>query len=94
MTDIDTTAAEMLADLDLELNAAGLHLVSNLDVVPGRLQVPEPMLEMDRTENPLRDLLTQPRFQAIEGMVAVPNEPGLGIDIDLDLLKAFRRKME
>ena len=27
MTDIDTTAAEMLADLDLELNAAGLHLV-------------------------------------------------------------------
>ena len=27
VTDIDTTAAEMLADLDLELNAAGLHLV-------------------------------------------------------------------
>jgi high affinity sulfate transporter 1 len=27
VTDIDTTAAEMLADLDLEMNAAGLHLV-------------------------------------------------------------------
>jgi len=27
VTDIDTTAAEMLADLDLELNAANIHLV-------------------------------------------------------------------
>jgi MFS superfamily sulfate permease-like transporter len=27
VTDVDTTAAEMLADLDLELNAAGIHLV-------------------------------------------------------------------
>jgi len=27
VTDIDTTAAEMLADLDLELNASGIHLV-------------------------------------------------------------------
>ena len=27
VTDIDTTAAEMLADLDLELNTAGIHLV-------------------------------------------------------------------
>ena len=26
ITDIDTTAGEMLADLDLELNAAGIHL--------------------------------------------------------------------
>ena len=26
ITDIDTTAGSMLADLDLELNAAGIHL--------------------------------------------------------------------
>ena len=27
MTDVDTTAADMLADLDVELNAAGISLV-------------------------------------------------------------------
>ena len=69
--------------------AAGLHLVSTLDVVPGRLRMPEPVLEMDRTENPLRDRLTIPFFEAVNGMVAVPTEPGLGIDVDRDLLEEF-----
>jgi MFS superfamily sulfate permease-like transporter len=27
ITDVDTTAADMLVDLDLELNAAGIHLI-------------------------------------------------------------------
>ena len=70
--------------------AAGLHLVSTLDVVPGRLRMPEPMLEMDRTENPLRDRLTLPKFEASDGMVPVPTEAGLGVDVDLDLLEEFR----
>lgn len=72
--------------------AAGLHLVSTLDVVPGRLRMPEPMLEMDRTENPLRDRLTRPCFEAVDGMVPVPMEPGLGIDVDPDLLEEYRMK--
>lgn len=72
--------------------AAGLHLVSTLDAVPGRLRMPEPMLEMDRTENPLRDRLTQPCFEAVGGMVPVPTEPGLGVDVDPDLLEKFRMK--
>jgi D-galactarolactone cycloisomerase len=70
--------------------AAGLHLVSTLDVVPGRLDMPEPMLEMDRTENPLRDRLTVPRFEAIDSKVPVPNQPGLGVDVDPGLLSAFQ----
>jgi D-galactarolactone cycloisomerase len=72
--------------------AAGLHLVSTLDAVPGRLRMPEPMLEMDRTENPLRDRLTLPRFEAVRGMLSVPTQPGLGIDVDSDLLNEFRKK--
>jgi D-galactarolactone cycloisomerase len=69
--------------------AAGLHLVSTLDVVPGRLLMPEPILEMDRTENPLRDRLTLPRFEAVGSRVSVPKEPGLGVDVDPALLAAF-----
>ena len=38
--------------------AAGLHLVSTLDIVPGRLRMPEAMLEMDRSESALRENLT------------------------------------
>jgi D-galactarolactone cycloisomerase len=71
--------------------AAGLHFVSTLDVVPGRLLNPEPLLEMDRTENPLRDRLTQPKFEAIDGFVSVPVSPGLGIDVDPDRLEEFNQ---
>jgi len=69
--------------------AAGLHLTSTLDFVPGRMREPEPVLEMDRTENPLRDVLTVPMFQAIDGMVDVPDIPGLGVDVNQQLLKEF-----
>ncbi len=70
--------------------AAGLHLVSSLDVLPGRLRMPEPLLEMDRSENLLRDKLTQPVFHIEAGRVAVPDGPGLGVDIDPDALAEYR----
>lgn len=69
--------------------AAGLHLVSTLDVVPGRLRMPPPLLEMDRSENLLRDQLTPPLFQVEDGAVAVPTAPGLGVDVDADMLAQF-----
>ena len=70
--------------------AAGLHLVSSLDVLPGRMRLPEPLLEFDRSENPLREQLTKPRFTAEDGYVPVPTAPGLGIDVDMDYLSAHQ----
>jgi D-galactarolactone cycloisomerase len=70
--------------------AAALHLASGLDVIPGRLIAPEPLLEMDRTENPLRDRLTVPRFEVDGGAVTVPAAPGLGIDVDAGLLREYQ----
>ena len=69
--------------------AVGLHLAATLDPVPGRLIAPEPLLEMDRTENPLRDRLTRPFFKMHDGAVTVPDAPGLGVEVDLDLLELF-----
>ncbi|MCY4018194.1 MAG: mandelate racemase/muconate lactonizing enzyme family protein [Chloroflexi bacterium] len=69
--------------------AAGLHLVSTLDPVPGRLRMPDMMLEMDRSENALRDNLTAPQFQAEGGYVAVPSAPGLGVEVDPDQLARY-----
>ena len=71
--------------------AAGLHLVSTLDIVPGRLRMPEAMLEMDRSESALRDNLTQPKFVLENGRVAVPTSPGLGVDVDPDYLAQYAR---
>lgn len=69
--------------------AAGLHLVSTLDPVPGRLRMPDMMLEMDRSENALRDNLTAPRFRQEDGYVAVPSAPGLGVDVNPEQLARF-----
>lgn len=69
--------------------ATGLHLAATLDPVPGRLNVTEPILEMDRTENPLRDRLTRPCFEMHEGAVTVSDAPGLGVEVDLALLERW-----
>ncbi len=71
--------------------AAGLHLVSTLDMTPGRLRMPEAMLEMDRSESALRENLTQPKFLIQDGRVAVPTAPGLGVDVDADYLAHYAR---
>lgn len=70
--------------------AAALHLLSNLDVAPGRLKMAEPILELDRTENPLRDALVVPNFAAGGGRLAVPDGPGLGVTVDEGLLDKYR----
>ncbi len=71
--------------------AAGLHLVSALDLAPGRLRMPEALLEMDRSESALRDTLTRPQFKQEGGRVAVPTASGLGVDVDPESLARFTR---
>ena len=72
--------------------SAALHLQSNQDMMPGRLYESEPFVEFDRTENPLRDELVRPKFDVKNGRIAVPDQPGLGIDIDDDMLNKFLEK--
>jgi D-galactarolactone cycloisomerase len=74
--------------------AAALHFAATLDVLPGRLRQPEPLLEMDRTENSLRDQLTKPvdrpQWQLQNGRVPLPTAPGLGVEVDEARLLAWR----
>jgi len=49
----------------------------------------EPMLEFDRTDDPIRRaILTRP-IGDIAGIVGVPDDPGLGIEIDREALARF-----
>lgn len=69
---------------------AALHLISNLDSNPGRMYSSEPWMELDRTENPLRDMLTEPLLVPENGFLKVPEKPGLGVDVNEAELKKFR----
>ncbi|GGZ83577.1 mandelate racemase/muconate lactonizing enzyme family protein [Algibacter mikhailovii] len=67
----------------------GLHFISNIESVPGRMYQPEFLIEYDQTENALRDKLTFPSLTMEDGMLEVPKRPGLGIDIDEDVLRKY-----
>jgi len=69
--------------------ATSLHLLSNYAPCPGRLFNREPILELDRTQNPFREELGSPKFTLNQGKVQVPDGPGLGIEIDEDLVRKY-----
>jgi D-galactarolactone cycloisomerase len=70
--------------------AASLQLLAVLPpLTPPSLAATEPMLELDRTEHPIRmALLTQP-IEHVGGIVQIPDGPGLGIEIDRNTLTRF-----
>jgi len=69
--------------------SAAIHLISNLNMEPGRMFQAEAMVEFDRTENELRDKLIQPTFTINDGKIDVPLTPGLGVDVNEELLEKY-----
>lgn len=62
--------------------AASLQFMAALPPNPPRSDPVEPILEFDRTPNPFRQaILTRP-IEHDRGVVAIPDAPGLGIEID------------
>jgi D-galactarolactone cycloisomerase len=70
--------------------AASLQLLAVLPThTPNSLSPLEPFLEFDRTEHPIRQsLLVQP-IEHVGGIVRIPDGPGLGIEVNRDMLKRF-----
>lgn len=66
-----------------------LHFISNIESVPGRMYQPDFLMEYDQTENGLRDKLSFPLIEMKNGYIEVPNRPGLGIDIDEEVLRNY-----
>jgi D-galactarolactone cycloisomerase len=63
--------------------AASLQVLAT---IPGA-----PMLEFDRTPNPIREDLAADPITNDGNAVPIPNDPGLGVDIDEDVLAEFRQ---
>jgi D-galactarolactone cycloisomerase len=71
--------------------AAALQLIAVLpSLTPPSLNPIEPMLEFDRTEHPIREALLVEPIEHTRGHVAIPQGPGLGIEIDRAALDRFR----
>ena len=49
-----------------------------------------PMLEFEQTPNPLRDDLAREPIRQVGGVVRVPDGPGLGIEVDREVLDRFK----
>ncbi|OGB92901.1 MAG: hypothetical protein A3H39_17635 [candidate division NC10 bacterium RIFCSPLOWO2_02_FULL_66_22] len=74
--------------------AASLHLLASLPPCPPTgnpwAYYQEPVLEFDWNPSPLRDELSTLPIEFREGRVWVPQGPGLGIEIDQDVLGRYR----
>ena len=73
--------------------AAALHAVATTPLIPYTANpVPllnEPVLEFDRKHNPLRHELLHQKFVCLQGRVAIPDQPGLGVTVREDTLARF-----
>jgi len=70
--------------------AAALQFMAALPPNPPRENPVEPILEFDRTHNPFRQAIVTAPIEAVNGVVAIPDGPGLGIEIDREALDRFR----
>jgi D-galactarolactone cycloisomerase len=70
--------------------AATVQFLAALPDQPPAFRPMPPMLEFEQTPNPLRDLLATLPIEQKHGVVAVPEGPGLGIEIDREVLARFK----
>lgn len=70
--------------------AAALQFMAAMVPDPVRLHPVEPILEFDRTHNPFRQAVLQTPIEAVQGVVAIPAGPGLGIEVNRDALREYR----
>ena len=73
----------------IAIAAATQLLAVTADYTPPSLRPIEPMLEFDRTEHPVRAALLVEPIAPVDGYVTVPTGPGLGIEINRDVLLRF-----
>ncbi len=72
--------------------AASLQFMAALPPNPPRRDPIEPILEFDRTPNPFRQAVLASPIEHVGGTVAIPDAPGLGIEIDRAALSRFALK--
>jgi len=70
--------------------AASLQLLGVLPHTPPSWTPTEPLLEFDRSEHPFRQEILMEPLEHEQGQVAIPTGPGLGIEINREMVAHFR----
>ncbi len=70
--------------------AATLQFLAALPDMPPALRPIPPMLEFEQTPNPLRDELAREPIRQHHGIVRIPEGPGLGIEVDREVLARWK----
>ena len=71
------------------LIAASAHLLALLPDPHWGLPTDTPLLELDQSENPWRDGLATEPLTVEGGNITVPRKPGLGIEVDEDVVRRY-----
>ena len=69
--------------------AASLHWIAAIPDVHHSLFARQPILEYDQSAHPFREDLTTKPMTMKNGMVAIPDTPGLGIEVRRDTVDAY-----
>lgn len=69
--------------------AASLQVIAAIPVTHHSIFASQPVLEYDQSDHPFRQELTAEPIQMNNGMVAIPDKPGLGIDVNRDILTRY-----
>ena len=67
--------------------AASLQLFAVLPHFPERRYPADPFFEYDRSPHPLREGVTEERFEMSDGYLDIPQRPGLGVGLDMDFVR-------
>lgn len=69
--------------------AASLQWIAALPDAHHALFARQPILEYDQSAHPFRRELTKAPIQMQDGMVAIPDAPGIGVDMRMETIKAY-----
>jgi len=75
--------------------ASELHWMAITPAVSEGLRAPPVTFEFDQTESPFRDIVIRQRIEpsSEDGLLAVPDGPGLGIDIVPEAIREYRTRL-
>jgi len=71
--------------------AASLQWIANLPITHHNLFPDHPILEYDRSTHPYRQRLIKDPWQLDQGVIKIPTRPGLGIEINMDVVNEFNQ---
>ena len=69
--------------------AASVQLLSVLHDPHWGLPTDTPLLELDLSENPWRTDIVKEPFRVVDGEITVPTKPGLGIEVDEEVIRKY-----